>query len=237
MKKFGIFTVLVGCLFTAMLFLLDDGQFDPVPSKGQLKKAADKINITQAHRETQKRKVVDFKRQRSPASIAKLKKGTLSRFQGKLPSLNYRKESLAASNALKIKQQNGTTYYKLPDFFAITDNDQNRDSFPNAYPKLGHLVIEGSQRPDSYFEVLENADTGSIGVFLNEIKIKFKEGSMITSGLFDSAEVVQEYPDTGLVIVGVKNLQEAQKIKEKLAGESAIKRINFEVVEVVRSPK
>jgi hypothetical protein len=239
MKKFITFTMIVGALVFLLMSTLQDSHYDPVLTQSELENIKTQVNTDLFVRKEQSKlkRVQDFKRQRMPASkIKDRKKLIYKKLQAMTGDITVIKERLAPKSAKSFKLSNGLEYFELSDFFAVPKTAENQKRFPNAYEKLNFLVVQGQANTSSSFNVVENAATGEIGIFANQLKLKLKEGVSLDS-VYPEARILESIPEINLYILEVTDLSEAQNVHSQLQGVEGIKRSDFEIVEVVRQPK
>lgn len=187
---------------------------------------------------------------RSVASIqdppsSKMKNGRV------LPSWKVRKDidskvKLGQDRSYKFDSTNpsqrsdfisGVSKYKfLDNLYAIKNNNDNRSRFPDAEIKLGYLIVHSDTAIADSLAVVENAQTGHLGIFTGIIKAKLKSMNdvdfIISHGRY---EVVNTYEHINLVQYRIDDIVLAVKTNKSLQGDPRIIRASLEILEYARA--
>ena len=120
--------------------------------------------------------------------------------------------------------QNGVSRYKFLDhFYAIKNTAENRNRSPSGVVKLGYLIVKSETPIADSLAVVENTQTGHLGIFTGILKVKLQSMQDIdfvighhdyqVIGLFDHINLVQyQIDDIGLAIKTNQQLQTNPKV-------------------------
>lgn len=130
---------------------------------------------------------------------------------------------------------NGPGKYKFLDhYYALKNTPENRQRFPNAQIKLNYLIVE-SELPLEGLPVVENADTGNLGIFTGVLKVKLHSMQDIDFIIdHNQYQVGETYEHINLVQYQINDVALAIKTYKKLQSHPKAIRASLEILEFQR---
>ncbi len=250
MKKAGILILGVLSIF---FFVINPME------KSELQKSARKLSLADKWNQS----FEDVKKSRSTASVKK--KGRtpdqINDLRAKVPfnKFKFKNEELQKRLAknkkvIKFERLSGDTnaqfngpnggYVILENVYAIKKSIESAVLFDGAEIKNNHYIIESEEPIEGALPVVENTESGNLGIFIGVLKIKVKDFKMIYDmidepNLSDQNIVyrVNEIPEISSGHFYFTRPLEAKSVYEKLFNHENIKRISLEVLEFARTTK
>ena len=133
--------------------------------------------------------------------------------------------------------QNGVGNYKFLDFFyAIANTEENRKIYPEAQIKLGYIIVESETPITDALAVVENADTGHLGIFTGILKVKLKDMQDVDQVIeHNQYEIEITHDHISLVQYRIDDIALALKTHEELTSNPKVKRVSLEILEYQRT--
>ena len=147
-------------------------------------------------------------------------------------------ESLRPEQKMDFENTTGASYKRLKGFYAVKKTTENIEQYPHAEVKLGYLIIQSDEEiPDSK-AVVENADSGALGIFTGVIKVKLRSLSDKRQILpHQDYHVAKVYDHISVVLYEFDSYDLTLESLEFFRSHSGVKRANIEVLEYVRKEK
>lgn len=148
----------------------------------------------------------------------------------------YRYRSISPNQGSDFN--NGVGNYKFLDYFyAIKNTPENRTQFPNAQEKLDFLIVESDLPLVDSLPVVENADTGNLGIFLGVLNVKLHDlnDADFVIGHSDY-EILKIHSQTNLVQYTIDDIAIAIKTNQQLQSNPKVIRASLEILEYQRRP-
>ena len=147
-------------------------------------------------------------------------------------------ESLQPRATVEFENTNGMSYKKLAGFYAVKKTADNEDSYAGADYKLGYFIVASETPITGASVVVENSDTGALGIFTGIIKVKLKdlnEARQILS--HQDYEVSKIYDHISVVFYQFDDFDITLNSLAEFREHPGVKRANIEVLEYVRREK
>ena len=147
-------------------------------------------------------------------------------------------ESLQPRSPIEFENTNGMSYKKLAGFYAVKKTADNEDLYAGADYKLGYFIIKSDTPVAGASVVVENSDTGALGIFTGIIKVKLKdlnEARQILS--HQDYEVSKIYDHISVVFYQFDDFDITLNSLAEFREHPGVKRANIEVLEYVRREK
>ena len=127
---------------------------------------------------------------------------------------------------------NGLGQYKFLDhFYALKNTPENQQRYPDAQEKLGFLIIE-SELPIEGLAVVENADTGNLGIFTGILKVKLHSMQDVDFIIdHNQYQVGETYDHINLVQYQIDDVALAIKTHKKLQTHPKVIRASLEILD------
>jgi hypothetical protein len=151
---------------------------------------------------------------------------------GKDESFQYK--SLAPGRRADFK--NSTSSYKFLDhFYAIKDSPENRKNYPEHQEKLSYLIVKSQTPVLESLPVVENENTGHLGVFTGILKVKLKD---INDSDFiighNNYQVVKRYEHIHIAHYHIEDVALAISTHQTLLQNPKVLRATLEILEYSR---
>jgi hypothetical protein len=148
-------------------------------------------------------------------------------------------ESLQPDSAIAFSNSTGNRYRKLDNFYAVKKTAENAAEYQGADYKLGFFIVQSDVPIVDAFTVVENADTGALGIFTGTISIKFQEDMSQMEQLLDHGnyQINEIYDHINVVHFQFDDYQTTLHSLDIIRAHKAVKRANIEVLEFVRNQK
>lgn len=146
----------------------------------------------------------------------------------------YRYRSISPNQGSDFSS--GVSNYKFLDFFyAIKDTPENRAQYPNAEAKLNHLIVESDTPIGDSLPVVENDDTGNLGIFTGILAVKLEDMSDADFVVGHSQYVIFETHDhINLVLYRIDDVGLAIKTNQQLQLNPKVISSSLEILEYQR---
>jgi hypothetical protein len=161
-------------------------------------------------------------------SLKKIQRKKIAR-----PLMVPSERSISSSNHRKYKRVVLGDYNFVKNLRAIKNTKDNRDLYPNAQAKLGHLFVEGDSFDSQSLSIVVNPQDGVLGIFTKQIKLKLNRDSIgaVESDLAGfNYNIETSYPHLSIYHLKFDTDQEVLEAYDLIKSRPYIKRSSIEVI-------
>ena len=154
----------------------------------------------------------------------------------KVPS----ERSVSSYTNRKFKSFTVGDYNFVKNLRAIKNTKENRDLYPNAQAKLGHIFVKGNSLEPESLSIVINPDGGALGIFTKQIKLKLADNAIdvVENELADfNYKVTTSYPHISIYHLKFDTDQEVLEAYDFIKNRPYIKRSSIEVIYYERGAK
>jgi hypothetical protein len=150
------------------------------------------------------------------------------------PAAGYRYKSLQPAKKSDFVS-NEARYKFLDHFYAVANTPENRQLYPRAEMKLNYLIVE-SEAPLHGLLIVENEETGNLGIFTGVLKVKLNSlQDMETLINHNQYQIINIYDHIQVVQYQIDDVELAIKTYQQLRQNSQVQRVNLEILEYART--
>jgi len=252
MKKIGLLTLGVGAIF---LFVINPIEKSDTEKHGRKISLQDKWNQSlekvkkyrasspeEADRAPSQVRGQDGIRPMPPVNKWKFKNKEIAK-RAKANNKVIKYERLTDNEDTHFKGPSGE-YVFLDNIYAVKKTPDSTLIYDGADIKNGHFIVESEDPIDDAFPVVENTDTGNLGIFIGVLKLTVRDFKLLY-GMVDEPNLsdrnvvfrVDEIPEIKAGYFYFSRPMEATEVYEKLFNHENVKRISLDVLEYERSSK